>query len=152
MLLTKEKIETIFKKLINKEISREEANRWAFNILQECDNFNVTVLPKSLENKIHADGLMYLLAVDLQESKGVYDNDLEDIKNFYEEKWLNSHEEDTQIETVPMDVAIEIDDNWVQCSNKLCEEVFSVRDEEKYIECPKCFIIQLNPLYKSIEA
>ena len=150
MLLTKEKIETIFKKLINKEISREEANRWAFNVLQEWDNFNVTVMPKSLENKIHADGLMYLLAVDHQMYKNVYDESMEDIKRFYEEKWLNCHDEDTLIETVPMDVVIEIDDNWVQCSNKSCEEVFSVSDEEKYIECPKCFKIQLNSLYKGM--
>jgi hypothetical protein len=33
MLLTKEKIKTIFKKLLNKKISREEVNQWAYDVV-----------------------------------------------------------------------------------------------------------------------
>jgi len=147
VLLTKEKIETIFKKILNKEMSREEANRWAYGAKCEADNRNVIFLPKNLEDKIHKDGIMYLLAVDHQMYKNVYDESMKDIQKFYEEKWLNSNDIDNQVETVAMDVAIDIDDNWVQCSNKSCEEVFTVSNQEKYLECPKCLKIQLNPQY-----
>ena len=148
MLLTEEKIKNIFKKLLNSEMSREEASKWAYKVMQEDDKGNLNILPDSIRNKIYTDGIMYLLAVDHQMYKDIYDESMEDIRKFYEEKWLNC-KTNNEAETIQMDFAIDIDDNWVQCSNKSCEEVFVVTDKEKYVECPKCLKIQLNPRYKS---
>ena len=148
MLLTEEKIKNIFKKLLNGEMSREEVNKWAYKVMQEGDKGNLNILPDSLRNKIKTDGIMYLLAVDHQMYKDIYDESMGDIRKFYEEKWLN-YKSNNEVENIQMDFAIDIDDNWVQCSNKFCEEVFVVTDKEKYVECPKCLKIQLNPRYKS---
>ena len=111
MLVTQEKIKDIFEKILNKEISREEANRWAYKITEEDDKNNLTIFPNSIRNKIYKDGIMYLLTVDHQMYKDIYDESMEDIQKVYEEKWLDDNEINNEIEVVGMDLASYIDDN-----------------------------------------
>lgn len=86
MLLTSNDIKGIFSGLITGEMSREEADRWAFERMQEFDAGTLEFHPVCDEEVLWG-AIQFLYGVDTKISPDEYMNSLEDIRTAFEEKW-----------------------------------------------------------------
>ena len=86
MLLTIDDIKEIFTRLIDGNISREEADRWAYERIQASDSDSLEFDPVS-DKLFLWSAVMYLFGVDMMISPGEYMHSLEDIKETFEERW-----------------------------------------------------------------
>jgi hypothetical protein len=69
----------IFRDLLSGRISREQADRWAYSVIQNEESGILTFSPPSDRQRIWA-GVMYLYGVDLLVSPGVYLHSDDDIR------------------------------------------------------------------------
>lgn len=79
MELNLEKIQQLFLDVLSGRISREEANRWAYSVVQQSELGTLAFLPASDKDRIWG-GVMYLYGIDLMEEPGVYLHTNEDIR------------------------------------------------------------------------
>lgn len=86
MLLTLEDIKTTFLSLIKGDISREEADRWAYIRMQAFDSGSLEFSPES-EEELLWSAIQYLYGIDTKVSPDEYMNSIEEIKIEFEEKW-----------------------------------------------------------------
>lgn len=86
MLLTIDDIKGKFFELITGEISREDADRWAYERMQAFDAGTLEFQPKYDEEFLWS-AIQYLYGVDTKDSPDEYMHSLEDIERAFEEKW-----------------------------------------------------------------
>ena len=86
MLLTIDDIKDKFSELISGNISREDADRWAYEKIMAFDTGSLEFLPACDEEFLWS-AIQYLYGIDLQDSPGEYIHSLEDIQRAFEEKW-----------------------------------------------------------------
>ncbi len=72
-------VKKVFLALINGDISRESADRWAYEITQASERKELIFAPPNDQDRIW-EGVMYLYGVDLQEEPGQYLFSEEDIR------------------------------------------------------------------------
>ncbi|MDT7526953.1 hypothetical protein NOG12_12815 [Pseudidiomarina sp. GXY010] len=86
MLLTIDDIKGKFSELIAGEISREAADRWAYERIQAFDAGLLEFEPGSDEEFLWS-AIQYLYGVDSKDSHDEYMHSLGDIQRAFEEKW-----------------------------------------------------------------
>jgi len=91
MRLTKEDIQKTFTCLIDGRLSREEADRWAYQRMQAFDNKSLVFEP-TVDESFLWDAIQYLYGIDTKVSSDEYMHSIEDIKETYKEKWSESDE------------------------------------------------------------
>ncbi|MDR5758550.1 hypothetical protein [Caballeronia sp. LZ035] len=69
----------VFEEMLAGRISRQEADRWAYSVIQHEEAGNLIYSPPSDKDRIWS-GVMYLYGVDLMESPDEYLHTDEDIK------------------------------------------------------------------------
>lgn len=74
-------IEQILNQLLDGEISREDASKWAFNLRKEADENNLRYNPENYE-AILWEGILFLEGIDLQIEPSVYLHSIEDLYDF----------------------------------------------------------------------
>ena len=79
MNLSLEAVERIFCKVLAGELFKEEADRWAYSIMQQAEMDSVVFVPKTDRERIWR-GVMYLYGVDIMNAPGEYLHTDEDIK------------------------------------------------------------------------
>ncbi len=88
MILTLKDIHNIFVKLINNRLSLEEADRWAYKVIEEFDNNTLIFDPKKYQDHMWR-AVSYLYGVDLKISPNEYMHSLSDIEEYYN-NWCNT--------------------------------------------------------------
>lgn len=86
MLLTIEDIKSKFNELINEEISREDADKWAYIRMQAYDDGNLEFQPSS-DQELLWGAIQYLYGIDIKDSPSSYLHSLEDIQVVFETTW-----------------------------------------------------------------
>lgn len=84
--LSKKDLVNIFKDLINGSISRDEADRWAYSMMQAFDNNSLEFIPPSDESLLW-EGIRYLYGIDIMEEPGEYLHSIEEIREEFFNKW-----------------------------------------------------------------
>ena len=79
-------IQTTFKALIAGTLTREQADRWAFERIDAFDREDLRFDPPGEQERIWS-ALQYLYGIDLQEAPGAYLHSLDDIKHEFEQRW-----------------------------------------------------------------
>jgi len=69
----------VFKDVLNGRISREQADRWAYAVLQQEENGVVTYSPPFERERIWA-GVMYLYGIDAMKAPNTYLHSDDDIR------------------------------------------------------------------------
>lgn len=82
MKVSSRDVSDIFNRLISGQLSREDADRWAYSLIQQSDQGKVEFLPPEDEKRIWA-AIMFIYGVDLKESPGIYLHSENDIKGAY---------------------------------------------------------------------
>lgn len=78
-------VRRVFQAVIDGQMSREDADLWASDVIKNDDNGDVVYVPIEDEPRIWS-GIMYLLGIDLLESPIRYVHLMEDILLAYREK------------------------------------------------------------------
>ena len=86
MILTLIEVNELFKKLIGADISREDADRWAYARMQAYDIGELEFSPSSDENKLWS-AVQYLYGIDSKVAPGEYMHSLDEIKDKFEKEW-----------------------------------------------------------------
>lgn len=86
MQLKLDEVNELFEKLINLEITRENADRWAYKRMQALDLGELEFIPASDEQKLW-DAIQYLYGIDTKVSPDEYMHPVEEIRENFEEKW-----------------------------------------------------------------
>lgn len=86
MLLTIEDIKCKFNELINEEISREDADEWAYIRMQAYDDGNLEFQPSN-DQELLWGAIQYLYGIDIKDSPSSYLHSLEDIQVVFETTW-----------------------------------------------------------------
>lgn len=86
MRLTKEDIQQTFSCLISGSISREEADRWAYERMQAFDAESLMFEPPADEEFLWS-AIQYLYGIDSKVAPDEYLHSIDEIKETYEEKW-----------------------------------------------------------------
>lgn len=86
MQLTLTEINEVFEKLIKADISREDADRWAYARMQAFDSNKLEFSPSSDENKLWS-AVKYLYGIDTKVAPGEYMHSLDEIKDKFESEW-----------------------------------------------------------------
>lgn len=86
MRLTRGDIEQVFSSLINGDITREEADRWAHERMQAFDSDSLVFEP-SKDEEFLWEAIQYLYGIDSRVSPDEYMHSIEEIKEAYQEKW-----------------------------------------------------------------
>ena len=87
MTVSLEDIQEIFRNLLSGNITRDEADRWAWKRMEAYDYKTLEFLPENNEDTIW-DALTYLNGIDLKHSKdGDYLDGMEHIQEMFEMKW-----------------------------------------------------------------
>ena len=68
-----------FENVITRQVSFEDADRWAWSIIQAEDTGTLEYEPRSDKDRIWR-GVTYLYGVDMQTAPGVYLHSIEDVK------------------------------------------------------------------------
>jgi hypothetical protein len=71
MHITFQELELVFKKLIAREMSREQADLWASSVYRRADEEKLVFSPIEKKEKIE-NALAYLHGIDLKISKNTY--------------------------------------------------------------------------------
>ena len=91
MLLTIDDIKEKFSELIVGKISREEADRWAYERMQALDSGSLIFQPACDEEFLWS-AIQYLYGVDTKDSPDEYMHSLEDIqKKFAQKRYKNNY-------------------------------------------------------------
>jgi len=149
MILTVDDIKKVFEDLIDGKITREDANQWAYNLVQAGDNFDLIHLPENYFEKLHHKGIMYLLAADLKINSSEYFEEMKYIEEFYKNEWKDIDTEELYKEISKQYLRVEVlADNWVLCPK--CDEAFEINSDARFIYCPneECNVILNNPFLK----
>lgn len=88
MIVKMSELRSVFEKLLIGTLSREEADRWAYSVIQESEKGNLTFSPASAQEKIWA-GITYLYGVDVKDKLDGYLHTIEDIRAAMEEKLVD---------------------------------------------------------------
>ena len=86
MQLTVEQINETFNDLINSEISREDADSWAYERIKAFDLGELEFSPVSDEEKLWS-AIQYLYGIDTKISPTEYMHSLDEVRETFEEKW-----------------------------------------------------------------
>ncbi len=86
MLLTIYDIINIFHQLVDGKISREKADRWAYERMQAFDSDLLEFDPATDEDILWS-AIQYLYGIDTMVSPGEYMHPIEEIKKTFEENW-----------------------------------------------------------------
>lgn len=86
MQLKLDEVNELFQKLINSEITREDADRWAYKRMQALDSGELEFIPAADEQKLW-DAIQYLYGIDTKVSPYEYMHPVEEIRETFEEKW-----------------------------------------------------------------
>ncbi len=86
MLLTISDIKEIFTRLINDEITRDTADRWAYERMQSFDANLLEFNPVS-DEKLSWSAIEYLYGINTRISPNEYLHSMKEIKEAFEEKW-----------------------------------------------------------------
>lgn len=86
MKVSNDDIKNIFIKLINESISREDADRWAYKII-EADDLDDLELHPSNKKHIMWEAIDYLYGIDMKLSPDEYMHSIDQIKEVYESEW-----------------------------------------------------------------
>lgn len=86
MLLTLNDIKEVFNNLIKEKITREQADRWAYERMQSFDADTLYFEPKEKEELLW-DAIQYLYGIDSKVSPTEYMHPLDEIKETFEERW-----------------------------------------------------------------
>lgn len=79
-------VQSTFKALIAGTMTREQADRWAFERIDAFDQQELRFEPVDEEERIWS-ALQYLYGIDLQEEPGTYLHSLDDIENKFRSRW-----------------------------------------------------------------
>lgn len=79
MEITLSDVRKVFQEVLDGNLTREAADRWAYGVIQKSDSGDLCVLPSADEQKIWS-GVMYLYGVDSKESPDEYLHSLDDIR------------------------------------------------------------------------
>jgi hypothetical protein len=86
MLLIIDDIKEIFNGLISGRISREEADRWAYERMQAFDSDSLEFEPITNEDLLWS-AIQYLYGIDTKVSPDEYMHSIEEIKQAFEKRW-----------------------------------------------------------------
>lgn len=86
MLLTIDDIKDKFSELITEKISREDADRWAYERIKAFDAGSLEFFP-ACDEEILWSAIQYLYGIDTKNAPDEYMHSLEDIKSTFEMKW-----------------------------------------------------------------
>jgi hypothetical protein len=78
-------VRRVFEDVLSGRMTREQADRWAYSVVQHEEAGNLTFTPPSDKQRIWA-GVMYLYGVDAMESPGEYLHTDWDIRTAMEAK------------------------------------------------------------------
>ncbi|OAL80405.1 hypothetical protein AY606_15410 [Acinetobacter sp. SFB] len=78
MEITLEQVKSIFEDILNKRITREEADRWAYSVIAASETNSLTIVPNEKRDQVW-NGVMYLYGIDLMVNPGEYLHTEEDI-------------------------------------------------------------------------
>lgn len=78
-------VRQVFMDLLSGHISREQADRWAYTVIQQAEGGQLVFCPPGDQQRIWA-GVMYLYGVDAKESPQEYLHTDEDIRAAMHEK------------------------------------------------------------------
>ncbi|MFC4653755.1 hypothetical protein ACFO3I_01825 [Rheinheimera marina] len=80
MKITLADVREVFQKVIEGNLSREAADRWAYEVVQKSELGSLVFYPMDDEKKIWS-GIMYLYGIDSKESPNEYLHSLDDIRD-----------------------------------------------------------------------
>lgn len=86
MKLSRSDIKGVFRALIERRISREDADRWAYARVQAFDSNNLSFDPKVDEDLLW-DAVQYLYGIDMKVSPDEYMHSIDDIEVEYQSRW-----------------------------------------------------------------
>lgn len=86
MRLTLIEVNEIFQKLVETDITREDADRWAYARMQAFDADELEFSPSSDEKKLWS-AVQYLYGIDTKVAPREYMHSLDDIKGKFESEW-----------------------------------------------------------------
>lgn len=86
MLLTLDDIKKIFTSLIKGDMTREDADRWAYERMQAFDSNCLEFVPSSDEEMLWS-AIQYLYGIDTKISPNEYMHSIDEIQSVFEEKW-----------------------------------------------------------------
>jgi hypothetical protein len=75
-----EAVRNVFLNVLAGRMTREEADRWAYALIQQSEANALIFIPES-NKKCIWDGIMYLYGIDLMEEPGKYLHTDEDIRS-----------------------------------------------------------------------
>lgn len=78
MEITLADVREIFQKVLDGNLTREAADRWAYDVVQKSELGSLAFIPSEDEQKIWS-GVMYLYGIDSKESLDEYLHSLDDI-------------------------------------------------------------------------
>ena len=81
MQLCLDDVRKVFLDLLDARISRDNADRWAYSVMQAREIDGVVFVPPGDAERIW-DGVMHLIGIDLQDSPGQYLYSDESIRDF----------------------------------------------------------------------
>lgn len=76
-----EDIKQVLEKLLDDEMSREDASLWAYYLRQEADDNKLIYSPEKDEN-ILWESILFIEGIDLQNEPNVYLHNKKDIQDF----------------------------------------------------------------------
>ena len=84
-----ETVRHVFCEVLSGKITREDADRWAYSIIQQSEVGSLVFVPDSKRDSIWS-GVMYLYGIDTMEGPGEYLHTDEDIEMAMLQKLSNS--------------------------------------------------------------
>lgn len=79
MIVTLNDVLEVLERVVSEEMTREDADRWAFSLVQKNECEALVFSPESKRDKIWAS-VMFLYGIDTQEAPGEYLHSQTDLK------------------------------------------------------------------------
>lgn len=79
MEITLADVSRVFQKVLDGNLTREAADRWAYDVVRKSELGSLAFIPSEDEQKIWS-GVMYLYGIDSKESPDEYLHSLDDIR------------------------------------------------------------------------
>lgn len=86
MIVTVNDVNEIFTKLINSEITRENADCWAYEKMEAFDSKELEFQPIADHEKIW-DAIQYLYGIDTKLSPKEYMHSIDEVEQAFKERW-----------------------------------------------------------------
>lgn len=71
MQVDRNDVRKVYQDLLNNQISREDADRWAYSVMQASEEKRLILVPVDEMERLW-EGVMFLYGIDLQEMPGKY--------------------------------------------------------------------------------